>query len=41
MEPEAVEQVEKEETSVEKEENTLFTIGLGRAPTVVEMEIMG
>ena len=41
VELEAIEQVGKEETSMETEENTLFTIGLGRAPAVVEMEIMG
>ena len=32
---------EKEEAQAGKETNTLFTIGMGRIPTVVEMEIMG
>ena len=41
VEPKAREQGEKEENLVAKEEDTLFTVGLGRAPAMVEMEIMG
>lgn len=31
----------KEEAQVRKGNNTLFTIGMGRTPAVVEMEILG
>ena len=31
----------KEEKQAEKDDNTLFTIGMGRMLAIVEMEIMG